>query len=191
MLSLLGLLSALVTVIFVVVPSGSDCQNHYQMLGVARDASTSDIRKAYHRHSLIYHPDKARGVTGMRWATKMYRLALLWKPTQEVFIDLSNAYETLSDGERRTTHDTELADCEQHGAAQEAERRMQRQSMRATPWARFGPGPAFAVLAAGVEWASTLCSRSHAGFGGGWLEVGCICSGWRFGWWQYIALRHG
>ena len=38
------------------VDEGSE--SHYSILGVARDASTADIRKAYRAQALRWHPDK-------------------------------------------------------------------------------------------------------------------------------------
>jgi DnaJ family protein C protein 1 len=33
-------------------------QNFYEYLGISKDASTSEVRKAYRRLSLVLHPDK-------------------------------------------------------------------------------------------------------------------------------------
>lgn len=35
-------------------------RDYYQILGVARDASTEDIRKAYRRLARKYHPDVSK-----------------------------------------------------------------------------------------------------------------------------------
>ena len=33
-------------------------KNPYEVLGIARDASDADIKKAYHKLVMKYHPDK-------------------------------------------------------------------------------------------------------------------------------------
>jgi len=70
----------------------SDCEagkDYYQLLGVRRDASLKEIRKAYRDLSLKYHPDKNRGDAS----------------AEETFVEISNAYEVLSDEEKRRTYD--------------------------------------------------------------------------------------
>lgn len=32
--------------------------DHYEILGVGKDSSNKEIRTAYHRMALLYHPDK-------------------------------------------------------------------------------------------------------------------------------------
>lgn len=61
----------------------------YQTLGVARDASASDIKKAYRSLTRKFHPDKNPGD----------------KAAEERFKSVSSAYEVLSDQERRALYD--------------------------------------------------------------------------------------
>ncbi|CAD6210753.1 unnamed protein product [Miscanthus lutarioriparius] len=58
------------------------------VLGVDKNASQRDIQKAFHKLSLKYHPDKNKG-----------------KGEQEKFEEINNAYEILSDEEKRKNYD--------------------------------------------------------------------------------------
>lgn len=60
--------------------------NYYQKLDISEKASASDIKSAYRRLSLLYHPDRPDG-------------------NAEKFKEISEAYETLSDPERRQMYD--------------------------------------------------------------------------------------
>ena len=59
-------------------------KNPYEVLGVARDASDADIKKAYHKLVMKYHPDKNPGD----------------KSAEEKFKEVSSAYEILGDKEK-------------------------------------------------------------------------------------------
>ena len=59
--------------------------NHYEALGVPRDASQDEIKKAYRKLAMEHHPDKGGDVTK--------------------FQEITNAYETLSDTEKRFQYD--------------------------------------------------------------------------------------
>jgi len=61
-------------------------KDFYKILGVARDASSKEIKKAYRDLSLKYHPDK-----NPEHADK--------------FVEISNAYEVLYDEEKRRIYD--------------------------------------------------------------------------------------
>lgn len=61
----------------------------YEVLGVARDASASDIKKAYHRLAKQHHPDLNPGN----------------KDAEEKFKEAANAYQVLSDDEQRQRYD--------------------------------------------------------------------------------------
>jgi len=65
--------------------------NHYETLGLSKDASDVEIKKAYRKLSLQYHPDR--------------------NPTEEANIKMlaiNEAYEMLSDNEKRRNYDAEL-----------------------------------------------------------------------------------
>ena len=61
-------------------------RDYYEILGIGRDASDSEIKKAYRALALKYHPDKNR--QDPEEATRMFLLA-------------NEAYETLSNPNKR------------------------------------------------------------------------------------------
>ena len=65
-------------------------KDYYRILGVARDATTAAIKRAYRRLAKKLHPD-------------------LGERGPEAFQDLQAAYETLADAERRRRYDESLA----------------------------------------------------------------------------------
>jgi DnaJ-class molecular chaperone len=65
-------------------------KDYYGILGVAKDASQSDIKKAYRNLAIINHPDK--NPDNKEHAT-------------EKFKDISEAYQILSDAEKREIYD--------------------------------------------------------------------------------------
>lgn len=69
-------------------------RDYYQVLGVAKNASQADIKKAYRRHAMKLHPDRNPGD----------------KEAEEKFKEAKEAYEVLSDEHKRATYD-------QHGHA--------------------------------------------------------------------------
>jgi hypothetical protein len=66
-------------------------QDHYALLGVPCDASFSDIRVAYRKLALRYHPD----------VMPLHQL----ETSTERFSEINKAYDTLSDPEKRKAYD--------------------------------------------------------------------------------------
>jgi curved DNA-binding protein len=64
--------------------------DYYKILNVAKNASEEEIKKAYRRLAMKYHPDHAKGD----------------KAAEEKFKQLSEAYAVLSDKEKRRQYDT-------------------------------------------------------------------------------------
>lgn len=71
---------------------------HYKTLGVAADASTADVRRAYLDLAREWHPDRFAG-----------RPALEAKKAEERMRKLNEAWSVLGDGSRRNAYDRELA----------------------------------------------------------------------------------
>jgi len=64
-------------------------KDYYQILGISKNATQKEIKKAYYKLAFKYHPDKNRGD----------------KVAEEKFKELAEAYEVLSDPDRRKNYD--------------------------------------------------------------------------------------
>ncbi len=64
-------------------------KDYYEILGVAKNSSQQDIKKAYRRLAKKYHPDRNKGD----------------KASEEKFKKITEAYETLSDPQKRKKYD--------------------------------------------------------------------------------------
>ena len=64
-------------------------RDFYEVLGVSRSASKDEIKKAYRKMAIQYHPDKNPGN----------------KEAEEMFKEAAEAYEVLSDDNKRSRYD--------------------------------------------------------------------------------------
>ncbi|CAJ1376016.1 unnamed protein product [Effrenium voratum] len=72
------------------------CINYYKVLGIDEYSTLEEVKKAYKKLSLVYHPDKTAGMS----AEQKEEYAA-------VFIELKNAYLTLGDNATRRQYDRE------------------------------------------------------------------------------------
>ena len=66
-----------------------DYKDYYKILGVERSASADDVRKAYRKLAMQYHPDRNPGD----------------KQSEERFKDINEAYQVLNDSQKRARYD--------------------------------------------------------------------------------------
>src|SRR4051812_10343584 len=64
-------------------------QDYYELLGVAKSASADDLKKAYRKLAMQYHPDRNPGD----------------KEAEHKFKEISEAYDVLKDEQKRSAYD--------------------------------------------------------------------------------------
>jgi len=77
--------------------------DYYEILGVAADASTSEVKSAFRKRAKKLHPDTAAAIAGRRGAQVEGARA-----SEGAMRLLLEAYRVLSDPERRRNHDRQL-----------------------------------------------------------------------------------
>ena len=71
-------------------------RDYYEVLGVEKTASEAEIKKAYRKMAIQYHPDKNPGD----------------KEAEAKFKEINEAYDTLSDPEKRKKYDNPMSNME-------------------------------------------------------------------------------
>ena len=77
----------------------TDFKDYYQTLGVARDATEADVKKAFSKLARVHHPDVATDKAA----------------AEDKFKEINEAYEVLGDPEKRKKYDTLGADWNRQG----------------------------------------------------------------------------
>ncbi|CAG9482512.1 protein SIS1, putative [Plasmodium vivax] len=67
-------------------------KDYYSILGVSKDCTTNDLKKAYRKLAMMWHPDKHKDVKSK-------------KEAEEKFKNIAEAYDVLSDEEKRKIYD--------------------------------------------------------------------------------------
>ena len=70
-------------------------RDYYDVLGVAKDASDEDIKKAYRKQAMKHHPDRNQGKGDEKSS----------KASEEKFKEAKEAYEMLSDPQKKAAYD--------------------------------------------------------------------------------------
>ena len=91
--------------------------NYYEVLGVSQDASTDEIRSAYRREAMQWHPDRNKDPN----APRMMQL-------------INRAWEALGDAEKRAQHDREIAERSRSRAADPQRDPFEEFSESILPW---------------------------------------------------------
>jgi curved DNA-binding protein len=118
--------------------------DYYKLLGIEKSASSADIKKAYRKLAMKYHPDHAKGD----------------KSAEDKFKKISEAYAVLSDTEKRKQYDT-------YGSADFQQRFSQEDIFR-----NFDFGDIFREFGFGGRGAATGDGGFRFSFGGGGSPFG-------------------
>jgi curved DNA-binding protein CbpA len=93
----------------------------YSVLGISRDANSEQIKSAYRKLALRFHPDKASAAANEKDNSK------------EMFCKISNAYSVLSDDRRRAAYD-------RYGHAENIRSEQQQYEQQYTPFSGIFSG---------------------------------------------------
>lgn len=106
--------------------------NHYQILKVSPIASEDEIREAFHREAVQFHPDQYLSQNNQK----------LQELSKKIYARVTEAYEVLSDPEKRSEYDLE-----QSGNVEPVDEDAITSVRRKPDWAAKSPGDKFYKLA--------------------------------------------
>jgi DnaJ-class molecular chaperone len=121
-----------------------DYKDYYKVLGVGKEATTDEIKKAFRKLARKYHPDVNPGD----------------KKAEEKFKEINEAYEVLSDPDKRKKYDTLGPNWQEQFGPQFSNRRTYTNAYRTSPL-EFDSNSGFS------DFFEALFGRSNANSGGG------------------------
>jgi DnaJ-class molecular chaperone len=139
-------------------------RNYYKVLGVEKNASEREIKRAYHQLARKYHPDKNGGD----------------KKAELKFREIAEAYEVLSDPQKRETYDLYGEEGLQYGAnsdfqAQGSNSRFSEQSFQGFPFGDFFMNDFFASGRKGNSYKTFKNSKRSNNFRGQNCRTTKVC----------------
>lgn len=83
--------------------------DYYGVLGVAKDATQKDLKRAYRKLAMKWHPDRNKDNVGklllMYFYNVFFCVITFWEAAEKNFKVVNEAYSVLSDKEKRQTYD--------------------------------------------------------------------------------------
>lgn len=114
--------------------AGRGRPNYYKVLGVSTDALIPEIKKAYYKLSLLFHPDKYNSFTTAASGKQIKVSELLAlrgypdrKSAEEQFKKISEAYEILGNEKNKEKYDKEFERSFERLKVREEKQRQQRE----------------------------------------------------------------
>lgn len=132
-------------------------KNYYDILGVSKTASDTEVKKAYKKKALEYHPDRNKGD----------------KKAETKFKEINEAYQTLGDKEKKKNYD-------QFGSAEAnpfGNNQWNPFSWGARTWWRAGGSTDYEDIFSGFGGGA----RQTGGFQ---FDIGDLFGGWATRWWS-------
>ncbi|MGE0010267.1 MAG: DnaJ domain-containing protein [Candidatus Babeliales bacterium] len=105
---------------------------YYEILGVSKTASESDLKKGYRKKALVLHPDKIQERTGMPATSEQTKK----------FQELVEAYDVLKDPLKKREYDIKLAQAAKASSTPKPQSAQQQYKPASKPQQATGPKPA-------------------------------------------------
>jgi len=123
--------------------TNDNCEDLYSVLGASPHANSSEIKKAWHKNSLLLHPDKRQTLS--HWTRLLLNVELSRRGLStfdELFHLCFRAYSELSSVDQRAIHDERLASCR----ASQSDAAKLREQRDGPSWTYLGPNRVLSTI---------------------------------------------